>query len=470
MPRPLLLERPGAGRLTRWAMAEGRWASTWFPNVISFGAGHQIRELRWLRDPLYVRDYISTWCENQREDGIFPSHIPAAGPLPEGQYADWITAAAWDAHCVHPDADTLRAWTPALMRNIDGWMARYDADNDGLLLVDSHWWTGMEWQPSFFYFNGWDKDRQGQHLERVDLTSYVYGGARNLGRMLEEIGDTDGAQRYTALAKKIRDALVRRMWDVGTGYFYPVDPDTHEKALVKEVAGIYPYYFEMFDPVEEKRFTRTWSALTDPAELWTEWPVATASRQCPAYSQDTRFHGKEVGGCMWNGPTWPHANSFVLAAMGHVLRRYDPPPIRLAHFQKLLVSYTMAQFRGQDMQFPWTGEFYNGDTGEWRTEERDYNHSTFIDIVVTELAGLRPRADQVLEIHPLIDAHTPGFILDGIRYRGHDITIAWSRWEAPTPGPDGRKGFRIYANGKLLYHSRPNVIPRTFYRDLDDGL
>jgi hypothetical protein len=89
------------------------------------------------------------------------------------------------------------------------------------------------------------------------------------------------------------------MWDSDSKYFYSVEPKTHEKALVKEVIGVYPFYFSMVpwnSPCAD-----AWLSVLNKDELWTEWPVASASKKCPAYSQDTKFHGKEVGGCMWNG-------------------------------------------------------------------------------------------------------------------------------------------------------------------------
>ena len=57
-----------------------RWRSTWYPNVISYGAAHQIREARWLRDPKYWRGHLQTWAENPKPDGVYPSHITPAGP------------------------------------------------------------------------------------------------------------------------------------------------------------------------------------------------------------------------------------------------------------------------------------------------------------------------------------------------------------------------------------------------------
>jgi hypothetical protein len=463
------LTRPGLGRLTRWAMAGGRWHSAWHPHIHSGGAGHHLRELRWLRDPQYVQGYIDTWCENQREDGLFPSHIPPTGALPHLPGADWIAASVWDALAVHPDAERAGAWLPPLRRNIDGWLAQYDPSGSHLLTVDSHTWAGMEWQPSFFYFNGWDATQPGQALERVELSSYVHGGAKAVSRLLAASGNEAGAQQYASVADRIQRALREHCWDADTRFFYPVKPDSREKAMVKEITGVFPFYFSMFDAERMARYGEAFASVIDPAEFWTLWPVASVSRQCPAYAQDGAFHGKAGGERMGNGPAWPHANSFVLTGMGRVLRDYPASPLKLEHFQRLFMTYTMAQFQGQDLASPWTGESYHGETGEWRSADRDVNHSTYLDVIITELAGLRVRDDDILEIRPLIDEHTPGFTIDGLRYRGHDLTIAWTRWRSAQPGFDGRRGLRIYANGALIFSTRDEVMVTSIYRDMAQG-
>jgi hypothetical protein len=116
---------------------------------------------------------------------------------------------------------------------------------------------------------------------------------------------------------------------------------------------------------------------------------------------------------------------------------------------------------------PWIDENLNPYTGDWiaRTrlkawkngtwdsgkggEERgkDYNHSTYCDLVISGLIGLRPRADNVVVVNPLVPNDWDYFCLDQVRYHGRWLTILWDRH-----GTHYGKGagLRIFANGKQI--------------------
>jgi hypothetical protein len=449
-------------RRMKWpTQSEGRWRSTWYPNVISYGAAHQVREARWLRDPKYWQGHLRTWAENEKADGVYPSHVTPQGPA-GGQYTDWITSTAWDGHLVQPDLAFLGQVVDKLARNVRGWQRACDPGGDGLLVVDSHWWTGMEYQPSFFYFSDYkvsknfDQPAQQVSLERVDLTAYNYGNAAAVGRIYHALGEHEKAQEFEALAAKIAAAVMARMWQREQRFFFSLRAGDHAVARVKEVIGVYPFYFGMVP--WGRGYESAWSAIIDPAQFWSPWPVASASRECPAYSQTNWPGDGRAAGCMWNGPTWPHANSLVMTAMARTLRaardqHVVDSPLRTQHLWELFSSYTRAQYRDQDIHQPWTGEFYNGDTGQWKTPERDYNHSTWLDLLIPELLGLVPRNDDVLEVDPLLPENAVAyFVLDGQRYHGHDVAIVW---DAPQPESadrfgDGRKGLDLYLDGKLV--------------------
>jgi len=455
---------PQLGRMKSPTQSEGRWRSTWYPNVISYGAAHQIREARWLREAKYWQGHARTWAENEKPDGVYPSHVTPSGPS-SGQYTDWITSAVWEGHLVHPDPGFLVQVVDRLADNVRGWQRTYDPDGDGLLLVDSHWWTGMEYQPSFFYFSqfkvsgDFSQPARPVSLDRVDLTAYNYGNAMAVARIYRRLGKATEAAEFEELAAKIAKAVLQKMWQPRKRFFYSLRAGDGAVADVKEVIGVYPFYFGMLPA--GKGYESAWASILDPKQFWTKWPVASASRECPAYSQTNWPGDGRAAGCMWNGPTWPHANSIVLTAMARALRsardnHVPDSPLRPAHLWQLFHSFTLAQFRNQNIENPWTGEFYDGDTGRWKTAERDYNHSTWLDILIPELIGLTPRDDDILEIDPLLPENALRyFILDGQRYHGHDVTIVWD-----APGPDfpdhfgdARKGLDVYVDARRVASS-----------------
>ncbi|MBM3878433.1 MAG: hypothetical protein FJ387_01750 [Verrucomicrobia bacterium] len=117
---------------------------------------------------------------------------------------------------------------------------------------------------------------------------------------------------------------------------------------------------------------------------------------------------------------------------------------------------------------PWIDENLNPFTGDWISRTRlkawkdgtwdtgkggpergkDYNHSTFCDLVIRGLVGLRPRADRQVEVHPLVP---PGewdwFCLDGIAYRVRTLTILWDQ----TGAKYGKgAGMRVFADGQEI--------------------
>lgn len=55
---------------------------------------------------------------------------------------------------------------------------------------------------------------------------------------------------------------------------------------------------------------------------------------------------------------------------------------------------------------PYIGEYLDETTGYWlkgdQERSRYYNHSTFCDLIITGIVGLRPRADQTIEVRPII--------------------------------------------------------------------
>lgn len=86
-----------------------------------------------------------------------------------------------------------------------------------------------------------------------------------------------------------------------------------------------------------------------------------------------------------------------------------------------------------------------------KTRGRDYNHSTYCDLVITGLVGLRPRADDLVEVNPLVpEGVLDYFCLDNVRYHGRNLTILWDK----TGKRYGRgAGLRVLADRREIAHS-----------------
>ena len=115
---------------------------------------------------------------------------------------------------------------------------------------------------------------------------------------------------------------------------------------------------------------------------------------------------------------------------------------------------------------PFIDENLDPFTGEWLARKilqaqpdsqgipergKDYNHSTFCDLVLNGLAGVRTREDNILEINPLFTREDLDYLCaDAIMYHGHNICVLWDK-----SGERYKRGmgFKVYCDGKEVYSS-----------------
>jgi hypothetical protein len=126
-------------------------------------------------------------------------------------------------------------------------------------------------------------------------------------------------------------------------------------------------------------------------------------------------------------------------------------------FARLLKQYAAAHVRKLEDGglVPWIDENQNPFTGDWisrtiilqtpamlkrfpRERGKDYNHSTFCDLVISGLCGLVPHEDGRIDVKPLAPTGWDWWCLDGVRYHGTDVTVLFDR--------DGKR----YGRGKGL--------------------
>ena len=118
------------------------------------------------------------------------------------------------------------------------------------------------------------------------------------------------------------------------------------------------------------------------------------------------------------------------------------------YFSAFLDYVRSQRFEGK----PYLGEYLDETTGQWlkgkQERSRYYNHSTFADLLISGVVGLRPDADGGLSIAPLVPQNAwEWFCLDAVKFQGHTLTILWDR--------DGRrygkgKGLMLLKDGELV--------------------
>jgi hypothetical protein len=154
-----------------------------------------------------------------------------------------------------------------------------------------------------------------------------------------------------------------------------------------------------------------------------------------------------------------------LKALAKTLNNYPRQAVTRTDYFRVLLNYTRSHRLklpdGRDI--PWIDENLNPFTGQWQARSMKitkgtfngrgdhYNHSGFADLVISGLVGLRPRADDVVEINPLLPAGAwDWFCLDNIHYHGHELTILWDRTGSKF---DSGAGLRLFVDGVEAAHA-----------------
>jgi hypothetical protein len=137
-----------------------------------------------------------------------------------------------------------------------------------------------------------------------------------------------------------------------------------------------------------------------------------------------------------------------------------------ADFAALLHQYAAAhRLRLKDGRtISWIDENLDPFTGEWLARSifrlqgkkthykrgKDYNHSSFCDLVISGLCGICPQVDNRIIVKPLASSHWRYFKLSNLHYHGQEVTVSWDR----TGEYYGKgKGFSVSVNGVEKFRS-----------------
>ncbi len=389
-------------------------------NLISSALGHHMYESRWLHDKKYMDDNLHVWYRGNKGNAM--SKLRA--------YSGWNGDAVYSRYLVNGDKKFVLDLLPELEKEYHGWE------------LEKRWPNGLYWQ--FDVRDAMEETISGGRREknpRPSINSYMFGSARALAKIRGMMtgGPASFSSLYNAKADSIKQLVETNLWNAQHQFFEVRKEQGDTLSNVKEEIGFIPWYFNL--PGE--KFNVAWQSLMDTKTFCAPFGITTADRSHPGF----RTHG--CCKCEWDGAVWPFATSQTLTAMANLLNNYKQDFVADSNYFDLLETYVESQYyRGR----PYIGEYLDEKTGYWLKgdEERSryYNHSTFNDLIITGLVGLRPRADDTIEVNPLLpDNKWEWFCLDNVLYHGKIVTIIWDKTGMKYKKG---KGLSVWVNAKKV--------------------
>ncbi len=381
--------------------------------AIACPVGHQLREIRWFKKAREItRQYIEFWLDDI--DGLL-------------YYNNWFLSAVYDYLLVSADWAFIKENLEKMIEYVTRQKKEHLADCGMYKSVDNY--DGMELSISAYGI-------------RPTINSYVYANSFALSNILEYFGD-DRAKEYKNFSQQFKKDINENLFKNDFYYALPLNEGESCKEYmpqfsnpnptwdVKEQMGYIPFYFN----IPEKEHCVAFQYLTDKNVFSSPYGITTADKSHPQFNY---YFGHS---CLWNGPVWPFATSQTLTGIANYLQQYDDICITANDYADMLHTYAMSQYLTEKgVTRPFIDENLDGETGEWLARKWitemenetypngrgfDYNHSTFIDLVITGICGIIAKKE--LDFKPLVGDKIEWFTLSKVEIQGKQYTLTYDK-------------------------------------------
>lgn len=389
--------------------------------AISCPVGFQFYELRWLKQRQSTLDFAKYWHST-----------PGAQPR---SYSNWLIDSFWAVYQVHGDKDWILSMLPAMEAQYEGWMQERFIEEKGMFAW-SGMRDGMETNIASRQTNDWFA---GAESFRPTLNAYLYADLIATAKMHRLAGNLEKSEEFNRRAQDLRQKMQANLWDPKRNFFSTMFLNNESKdgySIAKgtllyddgqfkgspygrQLIGYVPWMFNM--PEQGKGYEVAWKGVTDPQVFFAPHGLYTVERRDPLFLIAPTS-------CVWSGNNWPYAQAQTLQAMANVVLNYKQSVVSKADYFKVFKNYTLTHRKDGR---PYLAETSDPDTGRWTFDEPNksehYFHSSYNDLLITGLAGLRPTDDDTVEVNPLAPESWDYFMLDDVSYKGRKVTIVWDK-------------------------------------------
>ncbi len=379
-------------------------------NTIIAATGHHISEGKWLKcGKTILEDYAKFWLEEKSKTYL---------------YSSWILYSILE-YCTYINDFSFG------IENLDLLVNYYEKTEAEHMTECGLFWSydnndAMEFSISGNVSSDVLKGPKGL---RPTLNSYMAANALAISEFAKKAGRNELAEEYDQKYNSIKEKMTEILWD---GEFYkaihiddfktPSIDKVPAEQNVKELLGYIPWCFNLAPAGLEEAFAE----LKKSDGFQSEYGLTTAEKRHPRYLYESKHD------CLWNGYIWPFATSQVLNAMKNLLNNYDQKVIGEEDFYDVLNTYAQSHYRitSDGKKICWIDEVKHPETNEWSSRNllkamgwkpekgglergKDYNHSTFCDIVLGGLLGINIENNEV-SVSPHIPEEWEYFAVDNL--------------------------------------------------------
>lgn len=394
-------------------------------NEINAAVGHHLYEGRWLKNAgKYLKDDIHFFLDH-----------PDRGH----QYSSWMIYAVYQMCCVTGDWDLGPDFLVKICNYYEIWEQTHRLPNGMFWSLDGY--DAMECSIS-----GTTKEQRSLKGIRPTLNSYMCIDAWAIAQFAAYYKETEIEQKYLKKYEELKKAVNENLWQNGfyrAFHFEEEQEGASCEEIIKgwqdksprELIGYIPWMFGIPEPGREAVF----DALTDPNGFYTQYGLTTAEKTDPRFLYEVNHE------CLWNGYVWPFATAQTLTAMGNVVANYPGGEKYKEAYTQLVKQYAFLHRRIKEdgSIVPWIDEVKHPLREEWSSREilknwgwkqekggyergKDYNHSTFCDIILSGLLGIQCNGEE-LTVKPCIPEEWEYFKVENLHFRGNTYTIRYDK-------------------------------------------
>ncbi|KAI9923886.1 hypothetical protein AWENTII_008258 [Aspergillus wentii] len=437
-------------------LGENGFISTEFLNDVSW----QLDPFGLLIDATNFHLREGRWCRDRRFKEDYANFIFGPDNTATHQFSESMADGVWQGYLVDGVADDASAHLDAMQDVFKGWntslsFGGYDTSK-GLYWIQPVT-DATEYTIASIDASGGSDGFDGGYAFRPSINSYQYANALAIANLASLKGDESLADNYHNQAAAIKDTVQSSLWNSTFEHFidrYHVDNENvnyWDFIRGRELVGYVPWTHDL--PDDNATFAQSWKHLLDSEKLAGEHGMRTNEPSYEYYMHQYRYEGTQPE-CQWNGPIWPFQTTQVLTGLANLLDHYPNSAsagiVSNADYTTLLQQYAQLHYNPKRGGVLDIEEDYYPDSGSpivGLARSPHYFHSGYVDLVLSGLVGIRPRADDVLDVNPLADPNTISYFrAENILYHGHDIAVQWDA----TGNQYSTAGLTVEVDGKTV--------------------